>query len=134
GRGAERGNGNGFAQGDEGSYRTGWESERESFRSYRQKNSSGRGTVVAPTRSHGNPNAVSAALMGARGIGNLTSLFEDGEESEEEKRQREARNAGSVAGALLGGAVGFAIGFAEKQLDPNEDVDDGEDERFEITM
>ena len=134
GRGAERGNGNGSTQGDEGSYRTGWESERESFRSYRQKNSSGRGTVVAPTRTHGSPDAVSTALMGARGIGNLTDLFEDGEESEEEKRQREARNAGTVAGVLVGGALGVAIELAEKQATPTDDIDDGEDEGFEITM
>ncbi len=134
GRGAERGNGNGSAQGDEGSGRTGWESERESFRSYRQKNSSGRGTVVAPSRSHGSPDAVSTALMGARGLGNLTSLFEDGEESEEEKRQREARNAGSAVGVLVGGAVGVAIELSKPKPTPAEDVDDGEDEGFEITM
>ena len=134
-RGAERGNGSGSTQGDEGSCRTGWESERESFRSYRQKNSSGRGTVVAPSRSHSSPDAVSTALMGARGLGNLTSLFEDGgEESEEEKRQREARNAGSVAGVLVGGAVGVAIELSKPKPTPTEDIDDGEDEGFEITM
>lgn len=57
-RGAERDIGEGSAQDYEGSYRTGWESERESFRSYRQKNSSGRGTVVAPSRSHGSPDVL----------------------------------------------------------------------------
>lgn len=133
-RGAERGNGSGSTQGDEGSCRTGWESERESFRSYRQKNSSGRGTVVAPSRSHSSPDAVSTALMGARGLGNLTSLFEDGEESEEEKRQREARNAGSVAGVLVGGAVGVAIELSQPKPSPADEIDDGEDEGFDITM
>ena len=72
--------------------------------------------------------------MGARGLGNLTSLFEDGEKPEEEKRQREARNAGSAVGVLVGGAVGFAIGFAEKQTTPTDDVDNSEDEGFDITM
>lgn len=74
--------------------------------------------------------------MGARGLGNLTSLFEDGEESEEEKRQREAKNAGTAVGVLVGGAVGVAIGLAEKQTSPTEDIDDGEDEDevLEITM
>ena len=133
-RGAERGNGSGSAQGDEGSNRTGWESERQSFRSYRQKNSSGRGTVVAPSRSHSSSDAVSTALMGARGLGNLTSLFEDGEESEEEKRQREAKNSGTAVGVLVGGAVGVAIELAKKQTTPTEDVDDCEDEGFDITM
>lgn len=133
-RGAERGNGNGSAQGDEGSGRTGWESERESFRSYRQKNSSGRGTVVAPSRSHSSSDAVSTALMGARGLGNLTSLFEDGEESEEEKRQREARNAGTAVGVLVGGAVGAVIELTKQHPTPTDDIDDGEDEGFDITM
>ena len=133
-RGAEKGDGNSSAQGDEGRGRTGWESERESCRSYRQKNSSGRGTVVAPTRTHGSPGAVSTALMGARGLGNLTSLFEEGEESEEEKRQREARNAATVAGVLVGGAVGAVIELSKPKPTPTDDVDDGEDEGFEITM
>ena len=134
GTGADRGFSESDTEDSERSYRTGWESERESFRSYRQKNSSGRGTVVAPTRSHGNPYAAGIALMGARGLGNLTSLFEDGEESEEEKRQREARNAGEAVGILVGGTVGFAIGLTEKKTIPTDDVDDGEDEGFDITM
>ena len=134
GRGAERGNGEGSAQDYERSYRTGWESERESFRSYRQKNMSGRGTVVAPTRTHGSPDALGTALMGVRGLGNLTDLFEDGEESEEEKRQREARNAGEAVGILIGGAVGTAIELSKPKPSPTDDVDDGEDEGFEITM
>ncbi|MBO5683276.1 MAG: hypothetical protein J6S10_04780, partial [Clostridia bacterium] len=135
GRGAERGNGEGFAQDNEGSCRTGWESERESFRSYRQKNTSGRGTVVAPTRAHGSTDAVSTALMGARGIANVGNIIEDdGEESEEEKREREARNAGSVAGVLVGGAVGAVIELSQPKPSPTDDADDGEDEGFEISM
>lgn len=134
-RGAERGDGNSSAQGDGGSNRTGWESERESFRSYRQKNSSGRGTVVAPSRAHGSSDAVSTALMGARGIANVGSIIEaDGEESEEEKREREAKNAGSVAGALIGDAIGALIELSKPKSTPTDDVDDDEDEGFEITM
>lgn len=134
GRGAERGNGEGSAQDNEGSCRTGWESERESFRGYRQKNSSGRGSVVATPRSHGAPDNIGVALMGARGLGNLTDLFEDGEETEEEKREREARNAGTVAGVLAGLAVGVAIGLAQKESTLDDDIDDDEDEGFDITM
>ena len=112
------------------------ESERESFRSYRQKNHSVRSNMVDSSHSHGSSNAVGTALMGIRGIANLTDLLENGEESEEEKRQREARNAGTAVGVLVGGAVGFAIGLAEKQTTPTEDIDDGEDEDevLEITM
>ncbi|MBR2446210.1 MAG: relaxase/mobilization nuclease domain-containing protein [Clostridia bacterium] len=134
GRGAERGDGGSSTQGDEGSYRTGWESERESFRSYRQKNSSGRGTVVAPTRTHSSPDNIGVALMGARGLGNLTSLFEDGEKSEEEKRQREARNAGEAVGAVVGFGIGAVVELTQQKPTPTDDVDDGEDEGFEISM
>ena len=134
GRGAERGDRSGSAHGDEGSDRTGWESERESFRGYRQKNSSGRGTLVAPSRTHSSPDNIGVALMGARGLGNLTSLFEDGEESEEEKRQREARNAGTAVGVLVGGAVGAVIELTKQHPTPTDDIDDGEDEGFDITM
>ena len=133
-RGAERGNGSGSTQGDEGSCRTGWESERESFRSYRQKNSSGRGTVVAPPRTHDSSDALGTALMGARGLGNLTSLFEDGEESEEEKRQREARNAGEAVGAVVGFGIGAVVELTQHKPTPTDDIDDGEDEGFDITM
>ena len=134
GRGAERGDGESSEQDYERSYRTGWESERESFRSYRQKNSSGRGTMVAPTRSHGSADAVSTALMGARGIGNVGNIIEDGEESEKEKREREARNAGTVAGALIGGTVGAVIELSKPKPTPTDDVDDGEDQGMGMTM
>ena len=134
-RGAERGDGNSSAQGDEGSGRTGWESERESCRSYRQKNHSGRSNMVDSSRTHSSPDNIGVALMGARGLGNLTSLFEDGEESEEEKRQREARNAGSALGAVAGLVTGIAIGLNqnhEPNIENNDDED--EDQGMGITM
>ena len=134
GRGAERGNGEGSAQGDDGSGRTGWESERERFRGYRQKNSSGRGNMVDSSRTHSSPDNIGVALMGARGLGNLTSLLEDGEESEEEKREKEARYAGEAVGVLVGGTVGALIELTQLKPTPTDDIDDGEDEGFEITM
>ena len=135
GRGAERGDGEGSAQDNEGSGRTGWESERESFKSYRQKNSSGRGSVVAPPRTHGSADAVSTALMGACGLGNLTDLCEDGEETEEEKRQREARNAGTVVGVVAGTIAGIAIGHRQNhEPDIENNNDEDEDREMEMTM
>lgn len=135
GRGAERGDGEGSGQANERSYRTGWESERESFRSYRQKNSSGRGNMVAPSRNNLHPSNIDTALMGIRGIANVTEgLFEDGEESEEEKREREARNAGTVAGALVGGAVAAVIELTKQHPTPTDDIDDGEDKGMNMTM
>ena len=135
GRGAERGNGEGSAQSDDGSGRTGWESERESFRSYRQKNSSGRGTVVAPSRSHSSSHAVGLTLMGARGIANVGSIIEDdNEESEEAKREREARHAGEAVGAVLGFGIGAVVELTKQKQTPTDDVDDGEDQGMGMTM
>ena len=135
GRGAERGNGEGSAQSDDGSGRTGWESERESCKSYRQKNSSRRGNMVAPSRSHGSSHAAGLALMGARGIANVGSIIEDdGEESEEEKREREARRAGEAVGAIVGFGIGAVVELTKQKQMPTDDVDDGEVEGFEISM
>lgn len=133
-RGTERGDGEGSAQNYERSDRTGWESERESFRSYRQKNSSGRSDMVSPSRTYVHPNNTDTALMGIRGIANLTDLLEDGEESEEEKRQREARNAGTAVGVLVGGAVSAVIELTKQHPMPTDDIDDGEDEGMNMTM
>ena len=135
GRGAERGSGESSAQGDDGSGRTGWESERESFRGYRQKNSSGRGNMVAPSRSHGSSHAAGLALMGARGIANVGSIIEDdNEESEEEKRKREARHAGEAVGAVLGFGIGAVVELTKQKQTPTDDVDDGEDQGMGMTM
>ncbi|MGM9645506.1 MAG: relaxase/mobilization nuclease domain-containing protein [Eubacteriales bacterium] len=134
GRGAERSGRGSDTEDSTRSDRTGWESERESFRNYRQKNTSGRGNMVSPSRTYVHPNNTDTALMGIRGIANLTDLFEGGEESEEEKRQREARNAGTAVGALVGGAAGAVIALTKQHPTPTDDIDDGEDEGFDITM
>ena len=134
GRGAERGNGNGSAQGDEGSGRTGWESERESCRSYRQENSSGRGNMGSSSRTDVHPNNLDISLMGLRGIANVTEgLFEDGEESEEEKREREARNAGTAAGVVAGTITGIAIRHHQNH-EPDIENNDDEDEAPKMGM
>lgn len=131
--GAERGDSGGDTENLGGSLQTGWESDRESLTRYRQKNTPGRSTVVAPSRAHGSSDDLGLALMGARGLGNLTDLFEDGEESEEEKRQREARNTGTALGVAAGIIAGMAIGVGH---DEDGDIEDEEDERegFDISM
>ena len=134
GRGTERGDGEGSEQDNERSDRTGWESERESFRSYRQKNSSGRGDMVSPSRNHLHSSNIDTALMGIRGIANVGNIIEDGEESEEEKREKEARNAGTVAGAIVGGAIGAVIELTQPKPIPTDDVDDGEEQGMGMTM
>ena len=90
--------------------------------------------MVAPSRSHGSADAVSAALMGARGIGYLTEgLFEDGEESEEEKREREARNAATAAGIVAGTITGIAIRHHQNH-EPDIENNDNEDESPKMGM
>ena len=73
--------------------------------------------------------------MGARGIANVGSIIEDdNEESEEAKREREARHAGEAVGAVLGFGIGAVVELTKQKQTPTDDVDDGEDEGFEISM
>lgn len=135
GRGAERSGRESDTEDSKRSNRTGWESERESFRRYRQKNTSGRGAVVAPSRTHSSSDALGLALMGARGIGNLTSILVEEAESEEEKREREAENVSVALGIVAGIAAGIAIEFAQNQSeDIEENSDEDETRDMEITM
>ncbi len=91
--------------------------------------------MVSPSRTHVHSSNIDTALMGIRGIANVTEgLFEDGEESEEEKREREARNASIVAGALVGGAIGAVIELTQPKPTPTDDVDDGEEQGMGMTM
>ena len=90
--------------------------------------------MVDSPRAHGSSDDIGIALMGARGLGNLTGIFDDSEETEEEKQWREADNAGVALGAVAGLAAGIAIELAKGQTSSDEDIDDGEDEGFEITM
>ena len=91
--------------------------------------------MVSPSRTHVHSSNIDTALMGIRGIANVTEgLFEDGEESDEEKREREARNAGTVAGALVGGAIGAVIELSKPNPIPTDDIDDGEEQGMGMTM
>ena len=118
------------------SERTGWESEREGFSSYRQKRASGRGTVVAPPHTHGGTNDIGIALMGARGLGNLVDIIENDNESEEEKQEREARNMGSALGLAIGAAVGIALGMSQGSDGESKQVEEEyeEEQSFDIKM
>ena len=90
--------------------------------------------MVDSSRTHSSPDNIGVALMGARGLGNLTSLFEDCEESEEEKRQREARNAGEAVGAVIGFGIGAVVELTQHKPALTDDVDDGEEQDMEMTM
>ena len=71
--------------------------------------------------------------MGIRGIGNLTDILADSDESEEEKREREARNTGIALGVAAGVIAGMAIGWAQDEdggIEEDEDAQEG----FDISM
>ena len=118
------------------SERTGWESEREGFSGHRQKRASGRGTVVAPTHTHGGANDIGIALMGARGLGDVASIIESDDESEEEKQQREAHNMGSAVGLAVGAVIGVALGMSQGSDGESEqgEKEYEEEQSFEIKM
>ena len=90
--------------------------------------------MVSPSRNHLHSSNIDTALMGARGIANVGNIIEDGEESEEEKREKEARNAGEAVGAVVGFGIGAVVELTQHKPTPTDDVDDGEDEGFEISM
>ena len=118
----------------ERSDRTGWESERESFKNYRKKHLSRRSNLVSAPRAHVYPDNLDLSLMAARGIANVTSFLDGEDESEEEKQRRQATNTGAAIGALAGLAVGAAIGFMQSESDSDEDVTEEDSETFDMTM
>ena len=116
------------------SERTGWESEREGLSGYRQKRASGRGTVVAPTHTHGGANDIGIAVMGARGLGDIASIIESDDESEEEKQQREARNMGSAVGLAVGAVIGVALGMSQGLAGESEQAEEENEEEQSFDM
>ena len=74
------------------------------------------------------------ALMGIRGLGNLTGILEDNDESEEEKREREAKNTGTALGVAAGIIAGMAIGLTQDDEKVEETNDEDEREGFDISM
>ena len=120
----------------ERSKRTGWESEREGFSSYRQKNSSRRGNMAYSSHTHGSTHDIGIALMGARGLGNIAIIIESDDESEKEKQQREARNMGSAVGLAVGAVIGIALEMSQASDGESEQTEDDyeEEQSFELKM
>ena len=131
--GAERGDSGGDTKNFGGSIRTGWESERKSLESYLQKKHTGRRTVVASHGIRGGSDDPDLALMGIRGLENLTDILEGDDETEEEKREREARNTGTALGVAAGVIAGMAIGLGQDE-DGDIEEDEDENEDFGMTM
>ena len=135
GAGADGGVQEGYREADQGSRRTGWESERESLSDYLAANRPGRGNLVAKAGTDRHSDNLSLALMGARGAGHLMSLFEDStEETEEERKERQAQNAAAAAGLAIGAAVALAQRALQKDEPIDENPNDDEGWGFNLSM
>ena len=135
GAGADRGLQAGHREIDQGSYGTGWESERQSLTCYRPADIPGRSDLVASARTDCHSDDLGLALMGARGAGHLMSLFEDStEETEEERKERQAQNAAVATGLAIGAATAL-IQHALQKAEPTEiDPHDDEGWGFNLSM
>lgn len=135
GTGADGGLQEGSREADQGSYGTGWESERQSLTGYQPEDMAGRSDLVATAGADRHSDDLSLALMGARGAGHLMSLFEDdSEETEEQRKQRQAQNAAAAAGLAIG-ATAALIQHALKNDEPiDEDPNDDEGWGYNISM
>jgi len=134
GTGADGGLQEGNREADQGSYGTGWESEREILAGYQPTAVPGRSDLVAAAGADRRPDDLGLALMGARGAGHLMSLFEDGgEETEEQRKERQAQNAAAAAGLAIGAATAL-IQQALRKEEIYEDEPSEEDQGFEQTM
>lgn len=133
--GADRGIQEGHREADQGSYGTGWESERESLTGYQPADMAGRSDLVATAGADRHSDDLSLALMGARGAGHLMNLFkDDGEETEEQRKERQAQNAATAAGLAIG-ATAALIQHALKNDEPiDENPNDDEGWGFNLSM
>ena len=135
GAGANGGIQEGNREADQGSYGTGWESERQSLTGYRPADMARRGDLVAAAGADRHSDDLSLALMGARGAGHLMNLFEDdGEETEEQRKERQAQNAAAAAGLALGATAALIQRALQKDEPIDEDPNDGEGWGYDISM
>ena len=133
--GADGGIQEGHREADQGSYGTGWESERQSLTGYQPADVPGRSNLVATASADRHSNDLSLALMGARGAGHLMSLFEDdSEETEEQRKQRQADNAAVAAGLAIGATVALVQNAMQKEEPIDEDPNDDQGWGYDISM
>ena len=133
GAGADGGFQAGHREADQGSHGTGWESERESLSDYLAANRPGRSNLVAKASTDRHPDNLSLALMGARGIGHLMSLFENSkEETEEERKERQAREAAIAASLAMDLTADLIQNARRKDKISTNDFD--EDWDYDISM
>lgn len=110
--------------------KTGWESERRSYKSNKKQNEQRGKNVVgkagAPVSSLDN----SATLRSLTRLGaHAGNIVADSDETEEERKIREGDNAGVAVGLVIAGTEKFLTALIkEETLPENDDIDEGEDE------
>ena len=110
--------------------KTGWESERRSYKSNKKQNEQRGKNVVGKADASGSSLDNSAALRSVTRLGaHAGNIAADSDETEEERKIREGENAGAVAGAIIAGGVKIYTTLnKEESLPENDDADEGEDE------
>lgn len=110
--------------------KTGWESERRSYKSNKKQNEQRGKNVVGKAGTNGSSTDNSATLRSLTRLGaHAGNIVADSDETEEERKIREGENAGAVAGAIIAGGVKIYTTLnKEESLPENHDIDEGEDE------
>ena len=110
--------------------KTGWESERRSYKSNKKQNGSRRENVVGKAGASGSASDNSATLRSLTRLGaHAGNIVADSDETEEERKIREGDNAGVAVGLVIAGTEKILTALIKEETHPeNDDIDEGEDE------
>ena len=110
--------------------KTGWESERRSYKSNKKQNGSRRENVVGKAGASGSASDNSATLRSLTRLGaHAGNIVADSDETEEERKIREGDNAGVAVGLAIAGTEKILTALIKEETHPeNDDIDEGEDE------
>ena len=110
--------------------KTGWESERRSYKSNKKQNEQRGKNVVGKAGASGSASDNRATLRSLTRLGaHAGNIVADSDETEEERKIREGDNAGVAVGLAIAGTEKILTALIkEETLPENEDIDEGEDE------
>ena len=110
--------------------KTGWESERRSYKSNKKQNEQRGKNVVGKAGASGSASDNSATLRSLTRLGaHAGNIVADSDETEEERKIREGDNAGVAVGLVIAGTEKILTALIkEETLPENDDIDEGEDE------
>ena len=110
--------------------KTGWESERRSYKSNKKQNEQRGKNVVGKAGASGSASDNRATLRSLTRLGaHAGNIVADSDETEEERKIREGDNAGVAVGLAIAGTEKILTALIkEEPLPENDDIDEGEDE------